>query len=221
MQPEIILDKFWIPTLAFLKSGGWGMWALALNGLVIYALGFATMLRLSSCGVFVDAESLWRKWHRSGKKTRGPVATILEEALDCPDTDAIGRFFAATRSDESNPLMGNLRAMTVSVSTAPLLGLLGTVTGMLATFDALANGGGGEKTMSLIAGGISEALITTEAGLVLALGGMFFLHVLMRLHSRYLKLLTHLEVLCTQKAQRSEWLPIAALPVETNEVTAA
>ena len=75
--------------------------------------------------------------------------------------------------------------------------------------------------MSLIAGGISEALITTEAGLVLALGGMFFLHVLMRLHSRYLKLLTHLEVLCTQKAQRSEWLPIAALPVETNEVTAA
>ena len=49
----------------------------------------------------------------------------------------------------------------------PLLGLLGTVTGMLGTFDVLRLHGTGEPR--LLAGGIREALITTEAGLLLAL----------------------------------------------------
>jgi biopolymer transport protein ExbB len=48
--------------------------------------------------------------------------------------------------------------IAISASSAPLLGLLGTVTGMLATFGALASGSGGEKTMGLVAKGISEAL---------------------------------------------------------------
>jgi biopolymer transport protein ExbB len=64
--------------------------------------------------------------------------------------------------------------MKVCVSAAPLLGLFGTVTGMLATFDALASGTGGEQTMGAIAKGIAEALITTEAGLAVALPGVFF-----------------------------------------------
>lgn len=56
------------------------------------------------------------------------------------------------------------------VLTAPLLGLLGTVTGMIETFDSLA-------TMELfsrsggVAGGISEALLSTQAGLVVAIPG--------------------------------------------------
>ena len=75
--------------------------------------------------------------------------------------------------------------MKVTVSTAPLLGLLGTVTGMLATFDALAAGSGGDKTMDLVAGGISEALITTETGLVIALPGLFFQFILARKRERY------------------------------------
>ncbi|MDQ7087725.1 MAG: MotA/TolQ/ExbB proton channel family protein [Acidobacteriota bacterium] len=71
------------------------------------------------------------------------------------------------------PFERDLRFMKRCVSSAPLLGLLGTVTGMLTTFAALASGSGGEKTMSMIAGGISEALITTETGLVIALPGLF------------------------------------------------
>ncbi|MFM7052644.1 MAG: MotA/TolQ/ExbB proton channel family protein [Planctomycetota bacterium] len=66
-----------------------------------------------------------------------------------------------------------LRMMKICVGTAPLLGLFGTVTGMLVTFAALSSGSGGEKTMAQIAGGISEALITTETGLVVALPGLF------------------------------------------------
>jgi biopolymer transport protein ExbB len=88
--------------------------------------------------------------------------------------------------------------MRICVSAAPLLGLLGTVTGMLGTFGALATGSGGEKTMGLVAEGISEALITTETGLVIALPGLFFQYHLTRKHERYKAFLAHLETVCAQ-----------------------
>ena len=73
---------------------------------------------------------------------------------------------------------------------------------MLTTFDALATGAGGQKTMGMIAGGISEALITTETGLLIALPGLFFQYQLMRKHERYKAFLAHVESVCTQKLYR-------------------
>jgi biopolymer transport protein ExbB len=55
-------------------------------------------------------------------------------------------------------------------SVAPILGLLGTVTGIIATFDVITVVGGGKPR--LLAGGISEALITTAAGLIIAIPGL-------------------------------------------------
>ncbi len=57
---------------------------------------------------------------------------------------------------------------------APLLGLLGTVTGMIATFDVITVHGSGNP--SLLSKGISEALITTELGLMVAIPSFFFIH---------------------------------------------
>jgi biopolymer transport protein ExbB len=58
-----------------------------------------------------------------------------------------------------------------SGAIAPLLGLLGTVTGMIATFDIMSVfGTGNAKAM---AGGISEALITTQTGLLVAIPGLY------------------------------------------------
>jgi biopolymer transport protein ExbB len=90
----------------------------------------------------------------------------------------------------------------VCISAAPLLGLLGTVTGMLATFEALASGSGGEQTMALVAKGISEALITTETGLVVALPGVFFSYQLGRKFERYQAFLAHVETVATQHLYR-------------------
>jgi hypothetical protein len=83
------------------------------------------------------------------------------------------------------------------------LGLLGTVTGMLATFGALATGSGGDKTMGLVAEGISEALVTTETGLIIALPGLFFQYQLSRQLDRYKAFLAHLEAICTQKQHKT------------------
>ncbi|MFH1499412.1 MAG: MotA/TolQ/ExbB proton channel family protein, partial [Verrucomicrobiota bacterium] len=49
------------------------------------------------------------------------------------------------------------------------------VLGMLGIFDALAAGGGGKETTGLVAHGISQALITTQTGLFIALPGLFLL----------------------------------------------
>lgn len=72
------------------------------------------------------------------------------------------RLMEALRRD-----LGVLRALTV---VAPLLGLLGTVVGMIATFEAVAGSG---DTAHRVAEGVSRALITTQAGLVVAIPGVF------------------------------------------------
>ena len=58
-------------------------------------------------------------------------------------------------------------AILVSAAVAPLLGLLGTVTGMISTFDVITVFGTGDP--KLLSGGISEALITTQLGLSVAI----------------------------------------------------
>ena len=64
-----------------------------------------------------------------------------------------------------------LALIAVLAALAPLMGLLGTVTGMIATFDIISIfGTGNAKAM---AGGISEALITTQTGLLVAIPGLY------------------------------------------------
>jgi biopolymer transport protein ExbB/TolQ len=71
------------------------------------------------------------------------------------------------RRVESERLRRNLVLLHAVTAAAPLLGLLGTVTGMMTTFAAEA---GDTRVLS---GGIREALITTQVGLLLALPGVF------------------------------------------------
>lgn len=205
-----IFRKLVAEAVPFWVSGGWGMTALALNGLVIYGLGMTILLKLWSKGLYANAERAWRRSQRDPDRVRGAVGEVLRAARACRTLEETEHFFAGLLSDELGPFERDLRVMRVSVSTAPLLGLLGTVTGMLTTFNALARGGGGDKTMGMIAGGISEALITTETGLVLALSGMMFQYALTRQHERYAKLVVHLETLCTQAQRRRDVAAAAA-----------
>lgn len=71
-----------------------------------------------------------------------------------------------------------IRAVRILAAAAPLVGLLGTVTGMIRTFDALTLSG--VSNSRAMAGGIAEALITTQAGLVVAVPGLLVAHGLER-----------------------------------------
>jgi biopolymer transport protein ExbB len=71
------------------------------------------------------------------------------------------------------------------VAVAPLLGLLGTVTGLIATFGNLNIGGGGSgEQASAAAAGIGEALITTAAGMVVAIIALLVFRVLVTLQAQ-------------------------------------
>jgi len=78
---------------------------------------------------------------------------------------------------ETSRLSRNINIIYVLASIAPLLGLLGTVGGMISTFDAIAMYGTGNARA--MAQGISAALITTQSGLFVSIPGLFmasFLH---------------------------------------------
>lgn len=74
-------------------------------------------------------------------------------------------------SDAMQYLRRDFLFLSALTASAPLLGLLGTVGGMIATFDAVSQVTG--QTGTRVAGGVSRALITTQFGLVVAMPGVF------------------------------------------------
>ena len=75
-----------------------------------------------------------------------------------------------------------LATIAVLAAVSPLFGLLGTVTGMITTFDVITLFGTGNARA--MAGGISEALVTTQSGLLVSIPGIFMSVFLYRLSSR-------------------------------------
>ena len=78
---------------------------------------------------------------------------------------------------EAPPLRRNLNTLAVIAGAAPLLGLLGTISGMITLFAAVTHYGTGDP--KFLAGGISEALITAKTGLAIAIP-VLFIHDLLR-----------------------------------------
>lgn len=193
------IKTLWEQAVSIWLSGGWAMIALAVNALVLFMLGMHVLLRLRAKGYHSVPEKTWRLWIDRPGERRGPIGRLLNFVTGAQSLKQTAVFFEELRATEIIPFERDLRVMKVCVSAAPLLGLLGTVTGMLSTFGALATGSGGEKTMALVAEGISEALVTTETGLIIALPGLFFQYQLSRRLERHKAFLAHLEAICTQK----------------------
>jgi len=108
------------------------------------------------------------------QNTRGPVASIYYEALSRADesVDAIDKAITAYGSVQVGLLEKNLSWITLFIAAAPSLGFLGTVVGMIMAFDNIELFG--DINPSIVAGGMKVALITTVAGLIVALILQFF-----------------------------------------------
>ncbi len=98
---------------------------------------------------------------------------------------------------ESPNLEKGLGTLAVLASTAPLLGLFGTVTGMIRMFDTITRFGTGDP--KLLAGGISEALVTTEVGLAIAIP-LLLIHNFLR--NRKLRIIADIEIVAVQLLNR-------------------
>ena len=154
--------------------------------------GGPVMIPLGLCSVVALAILAERLWflHRTGRETgrllgvlngggvpradevleacRGssaPLARVLLAAAKMGDRPSVA---AAERqgADEARRLEGYLPAVDAVVTLAPLLGLLGTITGMIRSFGVLSVQGGDNPFA--VTGGIAEALITTATGLIVA-----------------------------------------------------
>ncbi len=103
------------------------------------------------------------------EKARGSTAKVVGRALQLlsADRETADDGIAQTIFAEAPRIERFGTAIMVFAAVSPLLGLLGTVTGMIATFDVITEYGTGDPKM--LSGGISEALITTQLGLIVAI----------------------------------------------------
>jgi biopolymer transport protein ExbB len=103
------------------------------------------------------------------KDTRGPVASIFTQGLMrySEGIDMVEKSIISYGSVEMGRLEKGLIWLALFIATAPMLGFLGTVIGMIEAFDAIE--AAGDISPSLVAGGIKVALITTVGGLIVAI----------------------------------------------------
>ncbi len=103
------------------------------------------------------------------KGTRGPVASIFTQGMMrmSEGIEMVEKSVIAYGSVEMGRLERGLVWISLFISLAPMLGFMGTVIGMIGAFDAIQ--AAGDISPSLVAGGIKVALLTTVAGLIVAI----------------------------------------------------
>ncbi|MBL6827511.1 MAG: MotA/TolQ/ExbB proton channel family protein [Opitutales bacterium] len=185
-----LLTEFYQEALFVWEKGGGLMFALLLLSLYLYFLGFELWLRMKSV-IPRDLQSIPReKW--AGFQGGGRVDQVMRHCLvDHQNRDETRKRFQQIRQSEAAYLNRRLRFLFVLASSAPLIGLLGTVAGMLRTFAGLSMEEG--YKMDVVASGISQALVTTQAGLLIAIPALAFLHLLNRKKKDWLRCLNRME----------------------------
>lgn len=166
-------------------TGGWSMWPLLLSsivgfGVILERIYFFFTAKLIRKGYNQDLQDAIDASGMQGvdeflKANEGQKITdVLKNGMEVSQNDP--EIFAAGIEREAGEVMTLLeKGLTVlsAVSTiAPLVGFLGTVSGMINAFDAIANAD--QVNAKVVAGGIKEALITTAAGLIVAIPAMTF-----------------------------------------------
>ena len=120
-----------------------------------------------------------------------PISRIFLEALEL-DNASPNQFRLALESATQAELPLLKRFNTVFetiVAIAPLLGLLGTILGLIRSFGSLNLGGLGGANTGLVTGGISEALVSTAAGMIVAIFTLLFANLFRGFYKRQISLL--------------------------------
>ena len=180
--------QFLLNVLELLQSGGWLMLPIALASVVALAVCVERAWALRSAAVapaHLGSELLQAAgadgWERVRPRyERIPLGRVL---LAGGAVAAFGRERMKEAMEEAaagvvHELERHLTALGVIASATPLLGLLGTVIGMIRVFAVLVEEG--QANPALLAGGISEALVTTAAGIAVAIPALVFHRVLQR-----------------------------------------
>ena len=162
----------------FLEGGGF-MWPILLT--LLFGLGFAIERFYSLMMSAVDSQSFFDEItnaiNENGtkaavqvcKETEGPVASIFHAGLSRMHRglNDVEKAIQNAGSIEMAFLEKNMIWLNAVITLAPMLGFTGTVVGMIAAFDAIK--AANDISPAVVAGGISQALLTTAFGLIVAM----------------------------------------------------
>ena len=103
------------------------------------------------------------------RNTRGPIASIYYQGLDRADQglDAVEKAVVSYGSVQTGQLESGLSWLSLFISLSPSLGFMGTVVGLVQSFDSIQ--AAGDISPALVAGGMKVALLTTLLGLIAAM----------------------------------------------------
>lgn len=172
--------------MTYIEQGGWLIWPIIIASVVAMAIVFERLWVLRRAAV-VSKPML--------EKTQEIAMATPAQAVNLCDHSVLGQLFAEAaqappqRSQReavmaaqgpavAQRLERNLELLGVIAAVAPLMGLLGTVVGMIDVFAALMIHGAGDA--SVLAGGIGQALVTTAVGLVVAIPALIAHRLLQR-----------------------------------------
>lgn len=174
------------------RMGGPVMWPLLATSLAIWFLmlwwGWQLHFEVASMGKLADA--VLDRFDEGGRdacltllaRRRGFFAAALNRFFSRAQPFRSPGDFQAMFLAVEGRMSGHGRYLEALIKVSPLLGLLGTICGMVATFQALqAFGVADPKALSA---GISAALLTTQAGLMIALPGIFGHDWLVKVNTR-------------------------------------
>ncbi|KIC23566.1 MULTISPECIES: MotA/TolQ/ExbB proton channel family protein [unclassified Leisingera] len=167
------------PLLEFMARGGPALWVIAALSVLTLALFFWQVIGLAQAGVWRKPRAeVWLDQWSAGDTPpisagRTPLDRLTQSAMRArltPEFSSVTAEKETTRiaKAELAGLRRGLRPLELIAAIAPLVGLLGTVLGMIGAFQALQESGSGADP-SVLAGGIWEALLTTAAGMAVAI----------------------------------------------------
>lgn len=170
-----------------LVQGGWAMWPLGLCSLVMFFLIYHTWRETLRPRFVPDAllpqlkEAMAARDVAAARQMISGSRTVLARAMlpalqrarpSAPDAGKahIEANLAESLEVEDGAIGQWINYLNVVATVAPMIGLLGTVSGMIGAFQSISSGGMGRP--ELLAGDIGEALITTATGLVIGIPAM-------------------------------------------------
>lgn len=166
------------PLVEFMTRGGPALWVIAALSVLTLALALWRVIAFAQVGVWTRSQSeQWLAdlyWHHGPAAAAATPVDRVAQAAICALRDMKHDPVAAERETtrvakaELSALRAGLRPLELIATIAPLIGLLGTVLGMISAFQALQDSGSGADP-AVLAGGIWEALLTTAAGMAVAI----------------------------------------------------
>ncbi len=170
------MGTFW----EYMDKGGPVMWPILILSIIGFAVMIERALVLRKARINVNeflakirkalmVNRSLRDAVKICEQYQGPVASVMKAGLlkhGQPKED-VEKTIENAAMYETTRLERGLAVLATAANIEPMLGFLGTVTGMINSFDALAKSG--LSNPGLVAAGISEALITTAAGLIIAI----------------------------------------------------